>query len=130
MTHRHYSWRDYAIGTYFTYLATLGAFGLHGHSRFIMYSISSIIIGVIGLSAVFLKLRRLEATMLITWGFLLMARALLLIPAVSVAGNTNIIDYVFDVFNNRPLADGLSAILIFIVLASYRYNNRAWKGIQ
>ena len=97
MTHRHYSWRDYAIGTYFTYLATLGAFGLHGHSRFIMYSISSIIIGVIGLS---------------------------------VADNTNIIDYVFDVFNNRPLADGLSAILIFIVLASYRYNNRAWKGIQ
>lgn len=68
--------------------------------------------------------------MLITWGFLLMARALLLIPAVSVADNTNIIDYVFDVFNNRPLADGLSAILIFIVLASYRYNNRAWKGIQ
>ena len=125
--HKRYSWRDYAIGSYFAYILALGALGLHGRTRLLTYSISSIIIGLIGVAAVGLKLRRLEATMLITWGSLLMARALLLIPASTTADNHGVVDFLVDIFSNRPLADGVSAILVFVVLASYRCVRCRWK---
>jgi len=104
---------------YFLYMFILGTSftaGLPG----ISYSIASMIVGVIGFIAVLFKLKRLEGVMIVTYGLLLGARAFLLMPYSDIANNKSIIDFFMDVFKQRPLAEGLAAILPLAALAAYR----------
>lgn len=115
-----YTWHDWFVGVYFLIMASSSFITIRGDSRLFIYSISAAIIGIIGLVAVIGRLRRVEGIMLITFGFLLMARALLLLPVSMVAGNTSPIDYLADIVHNRPLLDGMVAIFPLAVLAAYR----------
>lgn len=116
---KYYTWRDWLIGGYFAAITLLGSLGLNGNSRFFAYSVSSIIVGSIGGLAVVFKLKRVEAVMIVTWGLLLMARAILLMPDSLSADNTNVWHYVLDILHSRPLADGVTAFMPLIVLAAY-----------
>lgn len=115
-----HTWRDWFVGLYFSSMV-LGSITTIGSSRRLYaYGIASIIIGLIGTLAVIYKLKRVESIMLITLGFLLMVRAMILIPPQLAQDNTTLFSYLVDIAQNRPLIDGLSAIFPLTVLAAYR----------
>lgn len=115
-----YTWRDWFIGIYFLIMSASSFVTITGDRRLFTYSISAAIIGGIGFMAVILKLKRVEATMILTMGLLLAARAILLFPSSLTADNTNIIHYLMDIVSVRPLLDGMAAIFPLAVLAAYR----------
>ena len=115
-----YTWRDWFVGIYFLVMSLSSFVTITADRRLFAYSIASGIIGAVGLTAVICKLKRVEGIMLITFGLLLMSRAVLLLPNSAISDNTNITHYVVDIVNNRPLLDGMAAIFPMTVLAAYR----------
>jgi len=117
---RIYTWRDWLMAFYFFSMAVSSLATLHEPQTLWIYSLSVMIISTVGFLSVLFKFKRVEAVMIITIGVLFMARAILLLPSGQAADNANAIDYVLDILDNRPLTDGVGAILPLAVLAAYR----------
>lgn len=116
----YYTWRDVVIMVFFVGIVLLGLTNLDSPMRLVAYNYSSIVIGAIGLLSVIFRWKRVEGVMLVTWGLLIMARGVLLLPYGVYADNDSLQDWVLDILNNRALADGFMNALAIFVLSAYR----------
>lgn len=122
---RVFTWRDWFMAFYFFSMAVSLLATLHEPQTLWVYSLSVMIIGTFGCLSVLLKLKHVEAVMIVTIGVLFMARAILLLPPEQIADNSNAVDFVVDILDNRPLTDGVGAIFPLTVLAAYRQRRGA-----